>query len=130
MFVIQHQHVQGEKLTPKLIAELKQCVRTCIGPIATPDTIQLAPALPKTRSGKITRRILRVVAAGDTHGDLGDISTLADPEVVQVLWGNLLKHFCYFLNNYNIILTGTRQEVIEMTMTNGVNTCTMIENGK
>jgi acetyl-CoA synthetase len=64
--------------------ELLQWVRTEIGPIATPDAIHFAPALPKTRSGKIMRRILRKIAEGDTS-NLGDISTLADPSVVDVL---------------------------------------------
>jgi acetyl-CoA synthetase len=53
-----------------------------IGPIATPDVIHFAPGLPKTRSGKIMRRILRKIAEGDTS-NLGDISTLADPSVVE-----------------------------------------------
>jgi len=61
---------------------LKNWVRREIGPIATPDHIQFAPALPKTRSGKIMRRILRKVAANE-HDGLGDISTLADPSVVD-----------------------------------------------
>ncbi len=64
--------------------ELVQWVRAEIGPIATPDAIQFAPALPKTRSGKIMRRILRKIAEGDVT-NLGDISTLADPGVVDVL---------------------------------------------
>jgi acetyl-CoA synthetase len=64
--------------------ELVQWVRTEIGPIATPDVIQFAPALPKTRSGKIMRRILRKIAEGDVS-NLGDISTLADPGVVDQL---------------------------------------------
>ena len=64
--------------------ELVQWVRTEIGPIATPDAIHFAPALPKTRSGKIMRRILRKIAEGDTS-NLGDTSTLADPGVVDVL---------------------------------------------
>ncbi len=64
--------------------ELVQWVRREIGPIATPDVIHFAPALPKTRSGKIMRRILRKIAEGDTS-NLGDISTLADPGVVDVL---------------------------------------------
>jgi acetyl-CoA synthetase len=55
-----------------------------IGPIATPDVIHFAPGLPKTRSGKIMRRILRKIAEGDTS-NLGDISTLADPSVVETL---------------------------------------------
>ena len=55
-----------------------------IGPIAQPDAIQWAPALPKTRSGKIMRRILRKIAANDP-GELGDTSTLADPSVVDDL---------------------------------------------
>ena len=72
--------------TPRdeLIAELRQQVRRVIGPIATPDRIQIAPGLPKTRSGKIMRRILRRIAAGET-GDLGDVTTLADPGVVKAL---------------------------------------------
>ncbi|MET0588738.1 MAG: acetate--CoA ligase [Novosphingobium sp.] len=64
--------------------ELVQWVRREIGPIATPDVIHFAPALPKTRSGKIMRRILRKIAEGDTS-NLGDTSTLADPGVVDVL---------------------------------------------
>ena len=67
-----------------LVDELVQQVRTEIGPIARPDAIQLAPGLPKTRSGKIMRRILRKIAAGDVE-DLGDTSTLADPAVVDDL---------------------------------------------
>jgi acetyl-CoA synthetase len=59
-------------------------VRQEIGPIATPDVIHFAPGLPKTRSGKIMRRILRKIAEGDTS-NLGDISTLADPSVVESL---------------------------------------------
>jgi len=61
-------------------------VRTVIGPIATPDKLQFAPGLPKTRSGKIMRRILRKIAHGHVE-DLGDTSTLADPSVVD----NLVK---------------------------------------
>jgi acetyl-CoA synthetase len=67
--------------------ELVQWVRKEIGPIATPDAIQFAPALPKTRSGKIMRRILRKIADNDT-GNLGDVSTLADPGVVEDLVAN------------------------------------------
>ena len=70
-----------------LRAELMAWVRREIGPIATPDVIQFSPALPKTRSGKIMRRILRKIAEGDT-GNLGDISTLADPGVVAALVAN------------------------------------------
>jgi acetyl-CoA synthetase len=62
-------------------------VRKEIGPIAQPDFIQWAPGLPKTRSGKIMRRILRKIAA-EEHGQLGDISTLADPAVVDDLVAN------------------------------------------
>jgi len=64
--------------------ELVAHVRREIGPIATPDHLQWAPALPKTRSGKIMRRILRKIAE-NTVDDLGDITTLADPSVVQAL---------------------------------------------
>lgn len=67
-----------------LRAELVKWVRSEIGPIATPDAIQFAPALPKTRSGKIMRRILRKIAEGDVSS-LGDTSTLADPSVVDTL---------------------------------------------
>lgn len=67
--------------------KLKDWVRAEIGPIATPDHIQFAPALPKTRSGKIMRRILRKVAANE-HDGLGDISTLADPSVVEDIIAN------------------------------------------
>ena len=64
--------------------ELRQWVRREIGPIASPDALQFAPGLPKTRSGKIMRRILRKIAENDT-GNLGDTSTLADPSVVDTL---------------------------------------------
>ena len=64
--------------------ELVQHVRTEIGPIATPEKLQWADGLPKTRSGKIMRRILKKIAAGDI-GDLGDTTTLADPSVVDKL---------------------------------------------
>ncbi|MEE4350752.1 MAG: acetate--CoA ligase [Pacificimonas sp.] len=72
------------EITEELAAELRQHVRTEIGPVATPDRIHLTRALPKTRSGKIMRRILRKIAEGDT-GSLGDTSTLADPSVVDSL---------------------------------------------
>ncbi len=77
----------GEAATEKLRAELVQWVRKEIGPIATPDFIQWAPGLPKTRSGKIMRRILRKIAA-EEHDQLGDTSTLADPAVVTDLVAN------------------------------------------
>jgi acetyl-CoA synthetase len=64
--------------------DLEKWVRTEIGPIAKPDFIQWAPGLPKTRSGKIMRRILRKIAENDT-GAMGDISTLAEPAVVEEL---------------------------------------------
>jgi acetyl-CoA synthetase len=70
--------------TEALRKELREWVRREIGPIATPDFIQWAPGLPKTRSGKIMRRILRKIAANE-HEQLGDISTLADPSVVANL---------------------------------------------
>ena len=74
----------GVEPSEALRQELKQWVRREIGPIATPDVIQWAPGLPKTRSGKIMRRILRKIAAAE-YDTLGDISTLADPGVVQHL---------------------------------------------
>jgi acetyl-CoA synthetase len=73
-----------EPASPELRRELVQWVRKEIGPIATPDVIQFAPALPKTRSGKIMRRILRKIAENEL-GSLGDTSTLADPSVVDQL---------------------------------------------
>jgi len=79
--------VMGEEPTDELRAELRQWVRKEIGPIATPDLLQWAPGLPKTRSGKIMRRILRKVAADD-FAELGDTSTLADPGVVDDLIAN------------------------------------------
>jgi len=74
----------GFEPSADLETALKQQVRTSIGPIAAPEAIQLVPGLPKTRSGKIMRRILRKVAGGDVH-ELGDTSTLADPSVVDGL---------------------------------------------
>ncbi len=74
----------GDEGGTALKAELNQEVRKHIGALATPEAIQFAPSLPKTRSGKIMRRILRKVAEGVTEG-LGDISTLADPSVVEAL---------------------------------------------
>ena len=79
--------MEGIESSDELRAELQQWVRKEIGPIAKPDLIQWAPGLPKTRSGKIMRRILRKVAADD-FGNLGDTSTLADPAVVDDLIGN------------------------------------------
>jgi acetyl-CoA synthetase len=75
---------QGIEKTEELERVLMNHVRTEIGPISRPDVIQFADALPKTRSGKIMRRILRKIAEGST-GDLGDTSTLADPSVVDTL---------------------------------------------
>lgn len=76
--------VGGVEESEELKGELAKHVREEIGPIATPEAVQFAPSLPKTRSGKIMRRILRKIAERRTE-DLGDITTLADPEVVQVL---------------------------------------------
>ena len=80
----------GKDPSEELVAELKQWVRKEIGPIATPDLLQWAPGLPKTRSGKIMRRILRKVAAND-YSNLGDTSTLADESVVDDLIENRLN---------------------------------------
>lgn len=74
----------GESASDDVETGIKQAVRQQIGPIATPDKIQFTPALPKTRSGKIMRRILRKIAEGDIT-ELGDTSTLADPTVVDAL---------------------------------------------
>ncbi|MGO1079040.1 acetate--CoA ligase [Inquilinus sp. CA228] len=82
--------IAGEQPTEELRKELAQWVRKQIGPIATPDLIQWAPGLPKTRSGKIMRRILRKIAANE-HEALGDTSTLADPAVVTDLVDNRMN---------------------------------------
>jgi len=79
------------KESEALNRELIKWVRTEISPIATPDHIQFAPALPKTRSGKIMRRILRKIAEGNIQS-LGDVSTLSNPDVVNDLIKNKLKH--------------------------------------
>ena len=80
----------GVEGSEELIKDLKQWVRKEIGPLATPDLIHFTPGLPKTRSGKIMRRILRKVAEND-YENLGDTSTLADPTVVQSLIDNRLN---------------------------------------
>ena len=82
--------MNGEEPTDALKQELVKWVRTEIGPIASPDLIQWAPGLPKTRSGKIMRRILRKIGEND-FGALGDISTLADPSVVEQLIENRMN---------------------------------------
>lgn len=83
-FVILNEGVEG---TRQLEQECIKIVRSKIGPIATPDFIQFTSGLPKTRSGKIMRRILRKIAAGE-HDQLGDVTTLADPSVVQDIISN------------------------------------------
>ncbi|HET9354997.1 MAG TPA: acetyl-coenzyme A synthetase, partial [Sphingomicrobium sp.] len=83
-FVTLNAGTEGDDL---LRRELVQWVRKEIGPIAAPDVIQFAPGLPKTRSGKIMRRILRKIAEGDV-ANLGDTSTLAEPAVVDHLLAN------------------------------------------
>jgi acetyl-CoA synthetase len=82
--------MNGQEPTEELRKELRTWVRTEIGPIASPDLIQWAPGLPKTRSGKIMRRILRKIAEND-FGALGDTSTLADPSVVEDLIENRMN---------------------------------------
>ncbi len=82
--------MEGVSPSDALLSDLQAWVRKEIGPIAKPDLIQWAPGLPKTRSGKIMRRILRKVAANE-HDQLGDTSTLADPDVVDDLVSNRLN---------------------------------------
>ena len=79
--------ISGETGSDSLKKELRDWVRKEIGPIASPDLIQFAPGLPKTRSGKIMRRILRKIAEDD-FSNLGDTSTLADPAVTDDLIEN------------------------------------------
>jgi len=73
---------QGWSGSDEIERELRMAVRTEISPIATPDQIQFVPGLPKTRSGKIMRRILRKIAEGEPE-NVGDVTTLADPAVVE-----------------------------------------------
>jgi acetyl-CoA synthetase len=80
----------GKEPSDDLRKELVQWVRKEIGPIASPDWLQWAPSLPKTRSGKIMRRILRKIADND-YSDLGDTSTLAEPAVVEDLIDNRMN---------------------------------------
>ena len=82
--------MSGEKSSDELLKELQDWVRKEIGPIAKPDIIQFSPGLPKTRSGKIMRRILRKIAEDD-FSNLGDTSTLAEPAVVDDLISNRKK---------------------------------------
>ena len=77
----------GETETGELERDLKLWVKKQVGAHARPDYIHFAPGLPKTRSGKIMRRILRKIAANE-HGELGDTTTLADPSVVDSLVDN------------------------------------------
>ena len=79
--------MKGVEPTDELRKDLVQHVRKEIGPIATPDLLQWAPGLPKTRSGKIMRRILRKIAENEID-NLGDTSTLAEPAVVEDLVSN------------------------------------------
>ncbi len=80
----------GEEPSEELRKELVDWVREEIGPIAAPDLVQWAPGLPKTRSGKIMRRILRKIAEND-FSNLGDTSTLAEPAVVEDLVANRMN---------------------------------------
>lgn len=75
---------EGVELTPHLKKELEDHVRNVFGPIGKPEHLHYAPSLPKTRSGKIMRRVLKKIAVGD-HSNFGDVSTLADPHVIDVL---------------------------------------------
>ena len=76
--------VEGKEESEELIKELVMGVRSGVGPFASPDQIVVAPSLPMTRSGKIMRRVLRKIVAGEAD-ELGDTSTLADPSIVDVL---------------------------------------------
>jgi len=83
-YVILHTGAAADGDPTELIGALKEQVRHVIGPVATPDELMIVPGLPKTRSGKIMRRILRQIAAGE-YTDLGNVTTLADPEIVDQL---------------------------------------------
>lgn len=84
--------VEGAEETDELLKELRMEVRSGIGPFAAPDTIIVTPNLPMTRSGKIMRRVLRKIVAGEAD-QLGDVSTLADPSVVDSLIEKADKSF-------------------------------------
>jgi acetyl-CoA synthetase len=73
-------------LTSILINELTSSIRSLIGAVAVPNVILAVAELPKTRSGKVTRRVLRKIAEGDEKADLGDLSTLLDESVIAQLW--------------------------------------------
>lgn len=77
---------ENATFNPKLVGELKKLIRERIGSFAQPDVVQYAPGLPKTRSGKIMRRVLRKVALNDR--EVGDTSTLADESIVEQLFNN------------------------------------------
>ena len=79
---------EGSEFSVKIESELKLMIREKIAPFATPDYIQSAPGLPKTRSGKIMRRVLKKIA--NDERDLGDISTMADSSVVEVSYSTYL----------------------------------------
>ena len=81
---------EGVEETAELVPALKGAVRSSIGGLASPDYIVITPALPKTRSGKIMRRVLRKIACNESD-TLGDTSTLADPSIVQVLIEKVAK---------------------------------------
>ena len=76
--------MSGQEPSEEISQAIRHSVREHIGPHAVPGKIQFTPALPKTRSGKIMRRVLKKIAEGDVE-DLGDTSTLADPSVVEAL---------------------------------------------
>jgi acetyl-CoA synthetase len=84
---------KDKKLNSKVVSELKSLVSQKIGPIAVPDKIQEVPGLPKTRSGKVTRRILRKVADGKYKDDLGDTSSLVDTSIIAQLWSTRRNTF-------------------------------------
>ena len=82
---------EGHEDSMELVAELRKAVRSDIGPFASPDALSVVPSLPMTRSGKIMRRILRKIVAGEIDS-LGDTSTLADPSIVDVLIEKVKEH--------------------------------------
>ena len=83
-FIVLYLLIAGEEANEEFGKDLRNTIRSKIGPIATPDFIHITSGLPKTRSGKIMRRILRKIASNDFE-NLGDITTLADPNVINAL---------------------------------------------
>ena len=103
----------GCEFESKIEGELRTMIREKIAPFATPDFIQSAPGLPKTRSGKIMRRVLKKIANNDK--DLGDISTMADSSVVEVRLNQIINSPLVYVHSYftSKVLFTKREEMMK-----------------